>query len=711
MVGALLWCCAAAALPAQSTSVPVATTDTVFACEGERVTLAAPEGFPRYLWSVAGGRNLSGAASIDVRARGTRTYLLTSQASTGPNLAANPAFDGGPGVGFESAYTARAEVIEEPGEYVIAPAPDRVNPGFTFCFDADRDPSAGVMMLLLTDPDPGRLVYRQRVRVPNDSAYLVSVTGIHVSRAPCELRVDLNGERGAGTLALSLGPCSSDQATFLARPDAAGDIEIEIYNVGPGGAGLGIDGVVVAEQPPPRFDTVTVVALGADATRLTPGVCPGEAFETFDGQRVVPGDSLVLTLRNRGGCDSVVTVVPRVLGGAPDTLATRRLCAGETTEVFGQTIGADAVVCEAFATATGCDSVVCVPVDVFEAADVTAATTADACRDAHTGAVRLALPPAGAPYAVSWDGAPATAADTSRSGLPAGTYRLRVTDAGGCTADVVAVVPEGPPLAWESFAEALGPCDTGDARGVRLALTGGNVGNVGTGAYTLEAIPPAGAADTVRQVHRIHTDPLHVSFPAAGTWGLSATDATGCAIDTVLLVTPTPVPLIDGPAALLPGDAVAFRLLGLAPYGGEVTWTLPGRPPVVLPLGARYADTAAGAGLVRADILLDDGCALAAVLQIGQREVRLYPTAFSPNGDGLHDRFAPLPSVGVERVVELRVYDRWGGLLYGAGDCGPGGCTWDVGADAVAGVYVYVARARLRDGSEVRVAGEVTLVR
>ena len=158
---------------------------------------------------------------------------------------------------------------------------------------------------------------------------------------------------------------------------------------------------------------------------------------------------------------------------------------------------------------------------------------------------------------------------------------------------------------------------------------------------------------------------------------------------------------------------MALRLLGLDAYAGTVTWTLPGRPPVTLPLGTPYADTAAGPGLARADVLLDDGCVLSATLQIGQRELRLYPTAFSPNGDGVNDRFAPLPSASVERVLMLRVYDRWGGLLYSAEDCGggPGECAWDAGPEAAAGAYVYVARALLGDGTEVRVAGEVAVVR
>ena len=692
---------ACAALPAQI--FPAATNDTVFACAGEQVTLAAPEGFPGYVWSERGGRNLSGGAELRVRARGTRTYVVASRPSTGPNLAANPAFDEGPGVGFETEYTPRADVIEFPGEYIIAERPEAVNPDFSFCFDADRGTSARVMMLLLTDPDPGRLVYRQRVRVPADSTYLASVTAIHVSAAPARLRVDVNGERGVGFLTVETGPCASDQVNVETRPDATGHVEIAVYSVGPAAGGLGVDGVVVALRPPPRLDTVTVVALGEDATRLTPGLCPGDTYSAPDGRVVAPGDSLVLELKNRGGCDSVVTIVPRALGGAPDTLATRRICAGASTEVFGEVVRADTVVCAGFTTAAGCDSVACVPVAVFERDDIAADLSPDACRAGPSGGIRLRLPPGGRPYVVSWDGAPASAADTMRAGLTAGTYRLDVTDGAGCSARVEAIVAEAPPLAWGDFAVSLGPCDEGEGRGARLTLVDG------AGDYGLEVISPDGSSVP----NPVRGDSARVPLPTAGTWRLRATDGGGCVLDTAVLVATAPAPTIDGPAALLPGDAVTLTLLGLEAYAGTVTWTLPGRPATVLPLGVPLVDTAAGAGLVRADVLLDDGCALSATLELGQRAVRLYPTAVSPDGDGVNDRFAPLPNAGVERVLGLRVYDRWGGLRYAVEGCGggPADCSWDVGADDGAGAYVYVARALLTDGREVRVVGEVTVLR
>jgi len=50
-------------------------------------------------------------------------------------------------------------------------------------------------------------------------------------------------------------------------------------------------------------------------------------------------------------------------------------------------------------------------------------------------------------------------------------------------------------------------------------------------------------------------------------------------------------------------------------------------------------------------------------------QVVYMPTAFSPNGDGLNDRFFPFfdPTFSVERF-DFRVYNRWGGLVFQTND-------------------------------------------
>jgi gliding motility-associated-like protein len=92
------------------------------------------------------------------------------------------------------------------------------------------------------------------------------------------------------------------------------------------------------------------------------------------------------------------------------------------------------------------------------------------------------------------------------------------------------------------------------------------------------------------------------------------------------------------------------------------------------------------------------------------------PNAFSPNDDGRNDYFYIQSNGDVERVLLLRIFDRWGGLLFEAKDSPPDvpGRGWDGtsgGKLLNPGTYVFLAHLAFRDGAmEIR-QGEVMLVR
>jgi gliding motility-associated-like protein len=92
------------------------------------------------------------------------------------------------------------------------------------------------------------------------------------------------------------------------------------------------------------------------------------------------------------------------------------------------------------------------------------------------------------------------------------------------------------------------------------------------------------------------------------------------------------------------------------------------------------------------------------------------PNAFSPNDDGRNDFFYLQSPGDVERILSLRIFDRWGGLLFEANDIPPNvpRLGWDGrvgGKPANPGTYVYLAQLRFRDGAEELRQGEVVLVR
>ncbi len=85
------------------------------------------------------------------------------------------------------------------------------------------------------------------------------------------------------------------------------------------------------------------------------------------------------------------------------------------------------------------------------------------------------------------------------------------------------------------------------------------------------------------------------------------------------------------------------------------------------------------------------------------------PNAFTPNGDGINDYFT-IPNFGWQNF-QVRIYDRWGILIYLSNDPQ---FQWDgqfKGLDAQEGVFTFVLEARNRENTNIKRAGTVTLIR
>lgn len=99
------------------------------------------------------------------------------------------------------------------------------------------------------------------------------------------------------------------------------------------------------------------------------------------------------------------------------------------------------------------------------------------------------------------------------------------------------------------------------------------------------------------------------------------------------------------------------------------------------------------------------------------KNIRVFvPTAFSPNDDGVNDKFAPFIGSNILKVNHFRVYDRWGSLLYQAENFAPNDpdIGWDgrnQGSRALTGVYVYIMELTLITGQVEAFRGDVSLMR
>jgi len=92
------------------------------------------------------------------------------------------------------------------------------------------------------------------------------------------------------------------------------------------------------------------------------------------------------------------------------------------------------------------------------------------------------------------------------------------------------------------------------------------------------------------------------------------------------------------------------------------------------------------------------------------------PNVFTPNNDGLNDKFSLKGGPAAELIDELKIFDRWGelmwegnGLVFNDNRNGWDGKFKEVWVNP--GVYVWAAKVRFIDGEIIPYSGDITVVR
>jgi gliding motility-associated-like protein len=93
-----------------------------------------------------------------------------------------------------------------------------------------------------------------------------------------------------------------------------------------------------------------------------------------------------------------------------------------------------------------------------------------------------------------------------------------------------------------------------------------------------------------------------------------------------------------------------------------------------------------------------------------------FPTAFSPNDDGFNDVFLPFDDGDVAEIRSLKVFDRWGELVFERNNFLPNdfAAGWDgtfKGKISHTGLYVWVSELTFRDLVQETLEGEVLLLK
>ncbi len=117
-------------------------------------------------------------------------------------------------------------------------------------------------------------------------------------------------------------------------------------------------------------------------------------------------------------------------------------------------------------------------------------------------------------------------------------------------------------------------------------------------------------------------------------------------------------------------------------------------------------------------VVSTNGCRATDIVRVFVvKESRLFvPNIFSPGSDGRNDRFFPFAGPEVVEVIFLRIFDRWGNLVFQNENFLPNDPTsgWDGtlnGTSLNPAVFVYQLEVVLEDGSREVVYGDVVLKR
>lgn len=285
------------------------------------------------------------------------------------------------------------------------------------------------------------------------------------------------------------------------------------------------------------------------------------------------------------------------------------------------------------------------------------------------------------------------------SNIGAGTFGLSVLDANACPLDTVLILDEPDTIFFNNIQVDDVLC-FGESTG-RISILGGG----GTPPYDFKISNQGFVPDNV-----------FLNLPA-GTYQVELRDAEGCSINTSVMITEPPRLTVDA------GQDTIVELgnqivLEATPSENPVTYEwLPGDDltctdcpdPLLLPRNSTTFEVA---------VTNPNGCVAKDLVSVTVSKLRkIYvPTAFSPNNDGVNEYFTLYPDKSATLIVSLRIFDRWGELLFEKKDI-PGGeeaLGWDgtfKGQPMNAGVYIYMAEVEYLDGEIITKTGDVLLVR
>lgn len=304
-----------------------------------------------------------------------------------------------------------------------------------------------------------------------------------------------------------------------------------------------------------------------------------------------------------------------------------------------------------------------------------------------------------APYTYSWSSGEN---GNSRSSLSSGSYSVTITDANNCSITETFDITQPEVLTVTVTQNLIIDCDT---RSITEEVTITTTGGTGTAQFNwnssnfisenrrsfdrngLQTIEVRDDNNCIANVT------VNVVLPELGESSFEITDGTTDPFGSYTLNTPITF------SALLSDNITSF------------TWDFGDGKIVENEALIDHTYTEVGDYLVTLTALDNNGCTTVSELDINVNlgyEI-VMPTAFTPNGDNLNDRFYP-EYYGLESI-KLVIYNNWGDVVFVSEDIESGGWNGLVrNQEAPAGGYAFKLFAQSISGKQIEETGSFVLV-